>query len=145
MVDLESYLYGAENPGYLEIRDQPKNNRLSKSSSKKVKDYTGLTSTISGLFFSGVGYAVGVTGSLVKDIAVYACSEIPKIPEYASTGIDQNTIQSFYNVLGESLTRANYYGGMGAALGLFGGALLMVRLKYSAFSIFRSVTSIFKK
>lgn len=157
MKDLELHLYKTPNSGLktpntesyegVDVNATDRlnaTNRLTKNPSR-IKNYTGLTSTISGLFFSGVGYAVGVTGSLIKDAAVYVYSELPKIPNYISGGINQNTLQYLYNLFGESLTRANYYGGMGAALGLFGGAFFMTKLKNSAFSIFRSITSIFKK
>jgi len=123
-------------------------NTIERAVNKKagiIKNYTGTGSVVGGLFFSGVGYAVGTMGSLVKDIAGYVCSELPKIPQYISNGIDHNTLQYFYDILGDSLARANYYGGFGAAVGLLGGTILTVKLKDSVSSFLRSISSIFKR
>jgi hypothetical protein len=114
-------------------------------SPNKTKEYSGLSSIVSGLFFSGVGYAVGVTGSIIRDVASYVLTEAPKIPSYLSDGIDPNTIQQLYNFAGESLSHANSYGGVAAALGFFGGAFFMVKLKSSTRLVFNGLSSIFRK
>lgn len=111
----------------------------------RFKNYTGISSAVSGLFFSGVGYTVGAAGSLLKDLAGYICSEIPNVSQYISNGIDYNTLQHFYTFLGDSLIRANQYGGLGAAVGLLGGPILILKLKNSVSSFFSSVLSIFKR
>lgn len=111
----------------------------------KTKEYSGLSSIVSGLFFSGVGYAVGVTGSIVRDVGGYVLSEAPKIPGYLSEGIDPGTIQNIYTFAGEALSQANSYGGLAAALGFFGGTFFMVKLKSSTRFVLNTLSSIFRK
>ncbi len=112
---------------------------------KKIENYIGLTPSIGGFFFSGLGYTVGTTGSLIKDMVSYLCSELPKLPYYISTGLDYNSIQHLFNFVGESLVRANYYGGIGATIGLFGGSALAIKFKNTTMSLIGRVFSIFKR
>jgi hypothetical protein len=110
-----------------------------------LKKYVGAASFISGLFFSGAGYSVGATGSMAKDISAGILSELPQIHSYLSNGLDYGAFQHLYGFLGESLARANYYGGVGAAIGFLGGLLLMVKFKVTASSFGDHILSVFKK
>ena len=149
MMNFEPELYAPlETRPYstLERGEMPTN--FLKNSSRRsgnAKKHVGSSSIVSGLFFSGVGYAVGVTGSIIKDVASCVFSEAPNIPSYLSKGLDPNTIQSFYTFVGDTLSQANSYGGVAAALGFFGGAFFMAKLKSSTQTALKVASSIFGK
>jgi len=102
-----------------------------------LKDYTKMSSVLGGLFFSGAGYTVAATGSLIRDIASSLYSELPKLFYHISSGMDPNFPSYFSDLISSSLTHANQMGGIGAAVGMVGGTLFFGKLRNSLLSIFR--------
>lgn len=101
-----------------------------------LKEYTKMTSVLGGLFFSGVGYTVAATGSLIKDLVTYLYSELPRLSYQISDGISHNLPNYFSELMSSSLAHANQIGGIGAAVGMVGGTVLMGKLRTSILSIF---------
>ena len=91
--------------------------------------YTRMASLLSGTFFSGAGYLVAGTGTLLLDLANYLAHEIPNIPYYINQGIGPNTLSDAYIALQGAFIDAQYKGSIGAAVGLLGGSMAMVRMR----------------
>lgn len=94
-----------------------------------IRKYTGTTELISGIFFSGVGYIVAGTGTLLINLTEYLAREIPNIPYYINEGLGPNTLSDAYMALQGAFVDAQYNGSIGAAVGLLGGSMAIVRLK----------------
>ena len=119
------------------------NNDLKKN--KKITDYISLSSSISGFIFSGIGYTVASTGSLINDLGTLLVNNVDKIPYYLTNLNNPNTVFILRENLGEVISKSNYYGGVGAAIGMAGGIFVCSKIKNTGKDVTTGLLSLLKK